>query len=140
MQNRITINPARNYFKTAGSDLLVTINEAIEELESSVETREIGVQAVPKRAFNPEQLNEAYDGNCIMAVSKMEDFIDLSNDHTLRCGTKPVLVKRCNTSGAAMKWTYMCPGCCEEIIVLNCDYVNPKSHHEGLPTLKNNRL
>lgn len=66
-----------------------------------------------------------------MSVSMMEDFIDMTNKHSVLCGVAPTLVKRCNRQGAAMKWTYQCPNCCEELVLDNCPRVRTKVSAQG---------
>eukprot|EP00804_Cyclotella_cryptica_P025731 CCRYP_002915-RA/>CCRYP_002915-RA protein AED:0.70 eAED:0.60 QI:0/0/0/1/1/1/2/0/202 len=58
---------------------------------------------------------ESTDGNCIMAISNIEDFIRLSTAHSAKCRHQLVMVKRDNTQGAT---------CCAETLTLsNCNKV-----------------
>ena len=134
VNKRINLNGSKDYFKSILSTRLAKVNEAIKAMneegnrikEQPVETREIGVQAEPASLSDPIELTESYNGNCIMSVQRMEDFIKASNEHTQQCGLSPVLVERCTRMGAAIKWTYRCPVCAGDIILHNCDKVRTK--------------
>jgi len=66
-----------------------------------------------------------------MSVSMMEDFFESTNKHSVLCGAAPTLVKRCNRQGAAMKWTYQCPNCCEELVLDSSPRIRTKVVAQG---------
>ncbi|EJK47094.1 hypothetical protein THAOC_34212 [Thalassiosira oceanica] len=132
VQNRVNVSPDRDCLRISDAVKLQQVNEILVDLaaddlarrqgmfrarvlsilchltpfqaeeKTPAETHEIGVQAEPQPACEPTRVGESYDGNCIMSVSMMEEFIEMSNKHSVLCGAAPTLVKRCNKQGAAM--------------------------------------
>ena len=72
-----------------------------------------------------------YDGNCLMTVSKMENFIRSSTAHTAKCGGQLVLIKRDTSKGAYMRHIWKCRRCGGEFEQQNCDMVRSKEVARG---------
>jgi len=64
-----------------------------------------------------------YDGNCLMKVSKLEDFIKLSTAHAAQCGYQLAHLSREMNCGAYIRQVYKCTGCGKELVLENCDKV-----------------
>ena len=95
------------------------------------ETREIGVQAQPERQLIADANIERYDGYCLMAVPKLEDFIRLSTAHSAQCGAELELIKRDTKVGAYMDEAWKCPVCLEELHLKSCDWVRTEEVAQG---------
>ena len=54
-------------------------------IDAPVETRDFEIQAEPEVQLECHDIG-SYDGNCLMSVSKMEDFIRMSTAHSTQCG------------------------------------------------------
>jgi len=90
----------------------------------------VGIQASPEVAWTGDGI-AACDSNCLMSITKMEDFIRLSTNHAASCGKELVLIHRDMNCGAYVKETWKCPCCEEELIFVNCDMVKSKVAAKG---------
>ena len=94
------------------------------------ETREMQIQTEPPTQYAGGDI-DPYDGNMLMKVSKMENFIRLSTNHSAKCGSQLVLIDRDMNYGAFVRQVYKCPACCEELVLENCDKVKSTAVAEG---------
>lgn len=100
-------------------------------IDAPPETRTIHTQTGPPEGRYECSDIGPYDGNCIMSVSRMEDFVRLSTNHAAGCGEQLVLVERDTTQGAYVKQTWKCPRCGDELSCANCDMVKTRTVAPG---------
>lgn len=72
-----------------------------------------------------------YDGNCIMKMSNMEDFIRAATAHSATCGKQLVLIERDTKMGSYVHETWKCPCCKSELYFDNCDMVRSSVVAQG---------
>ena len=98
--------------------------------DAPAETREIGIQCEPELQWHGVDIAD-YDGNCLMKVSNMENFIRTATAHSAHCGKQLVLTERNTTMGSAVQWTYKCPSCETELAFNNCNKVRSSVAAQG---------
>ncbi|KAL9186360.1 hypothetical protein ACHAXT_005598 [Thalassiosira profunda] len=96
-QNRVFYNPPRGYFASINSQHLPQMHKALDEVErleeAEAEKRRNARQRRGRFTLRPDRPGRyecsdigPYGGNCIMSVSRMEDFVRLSTNHAAGCG------------------------------------------------------
>ena len=100
-------------------------------IQASVETREFGVQAEPEVQWEGTTDIGGTDNNCIMKISKLEDFIRLSTSHAAQCGKQLVLIERKMNCGTYMEQRWKCPCCGKELSLENCNMVRSETVAQG---------
>ena len=98
---------------------------ASNNLDTPPETRSIEIQTEPQVQWHGEDI-EDYDGNCLMNVKRMEDFVRTATAHSAKCGKQLVLAQRDTSIGSYVQHTWKCPCCQEELSMENCEKVRSK--------------
>ena len=89
------------------------------------------MQAQPECQFISDENVERYDGNCLMAVPNLEDFIRMSTAHSAQCGFELKLIQRDTKCGAYMDETWKCPVCLEELHLRSFEWVRTGEVAQG---------
>ena len=69
--------------------------------------------------------------NCLMSLSRMEDFIWISTSHAAVCGKQLVLIKRDTSNGAMIEQVWKCPSCTMELSLTKCGMIKSSDVAQG---------
>ena len=146
--------PPANYFRSTQNPHFVALNDALEDLEKERERKreearqkaeedarreqireeergKLIEESVPKVAWDGTDISD-YDGNCLMKIPKLDEFIRRATAHSSTCGKQLVLSKReAQTKGTLLRETWKCPCCEEELMFENCDFVKSTAVAQG---------
>jgi hypothetical protein len=100
------------------------------EEDAPVPRKEMSTQTEPEVRWEGIDLPD-HDGNCLMSISKLEDFIRLATSHSAECGMQLVLQRRELKDGAKVHHVWKCPCCCGQLLMDNCDMIRSPEVAEG---------